>query len=386
MFGRLKIILKEKIAHWQIDKKNTFYDRVIDKKNIFYSEAQTLADLKENLTKRGIDRSKFTGKNLNIFWVSASEKRNCPDFLQALGKFGTIGFLKKEDGSLGQEFSDSEIFNSKVRKRNDKRLLEQVETYIKEHGSLDILIGQMWANYISLDAIKKIKEMGVVVVNVAMNDKDPVHWQRVKDGLMGAVGLGSTVDLTLNTSYEYCIRYKMHNGLCVFWPLASDAEVFKPAKVKDIDVCFVGNNYGIRGKIIDALLKKGVKVEAYGKGFSRGAVSPDKIPLLYGRSKIIVGVGTIGDHKDVYQLKYRDFNATMSGALYITSRHDDLQRIFKEGCEIEYYSDIKELLDKVMRYLEEKDKIIKISNAIYEKSRECHTWEKRIKDMFGYLA
>lgn len=379
----LNAFVKEKISRSQINKMNALYSAAIARKKMTYSHEETVSLFKDSLAKRGIDLNKFAKKDLKIFWVGASESQDYSGFVQALSKYGTLGLFKKADGSYGQHFPIYKTFDAELRKENDRLLLEQVESYIKGNGSLDVLLGQMWANYISPSVLKKIKDMGVVVINIAMDDRLPVHWQRNKAGLMGAVGLASSVDLTLNTCSEYCIRYKMHNGLCVFWPLASDPEVFKPAKVKDIDVCFVGNNYGIRGKIINALLKSGVKVEAYGNGFKNGYVNSEKIALLFGRSKIILGMGTVGHHKDIYTLKLRDFDATMAGALYITHRNPDLLKIFKEDEDIVCYATIEELVNKVNNYLGDKNKRETIMFNALAKAQKYHTWEKRIGDVFA---
>lgn len=382
----LNAFVKEKISRYQINKMNAIYSAAIKRKKLIYSQEETISALKDNLLKRGIDLNKFSDKNLKIFWVGASEAQDYSGFIQALSQYGTLEFFKKADGSYGQHFPLYKTFDDDIRKTNDDLLLSQVEAYIEEHGSLDILLGQMWANYISPEVLKKIKEMGVVVINIAMDDRLPVHWQRNKSGLMGSVGLAYAVDLTLNTCSEYCIRYKMHRGLCMFWPLASDPKVFKPVHVKDIDVCFVGNNYGIRGKIIDALLANGVKVEAYGGGFPKGYVNAEKIALLFGRSKIILGMGTVAHHKDIYTLKLRDFDATMAGAMYITHRNPDLLRLFKEDEDIVCYATIDELVKKVIYYLKNKEKREEIMYNALRKAKKYHTWEKRIGDVFNLLG
>lgn len=378
--------IKERISSRKIERINTFYDAAIARKKLTYSHEETIAQFKDNLAKRNIDVTKFARRDLKIFWVGASKSQDYSGFIQALSKFGTLGFFQKKDGTYGRYSSKGKVLNLPVRKQNDELLLSNVQEYIKKHGSLDILMGQMWANYISPSTLKKIKDMGVVIINIAMDDRLPVHWQRKNGNLLGSVGLASVVDLTLNTCPEYCIRYKMHRGLCVFFPLASNPDIFKPAEVKDIDVCFVGNKYGIREKIVDALLKKGVDIEAYGGGFPKGYVHADKIALLFGRAKIILGMGTVGHHNDIYTLKLRDFDATMAGALYITHRNPDLLKIFKEDEDIVCYETIDELTEKVLHYLNDKDAREKIMNNALDKAKKYHTWEKRIQDVFSYFS
>ena len=100
-----------------------------------------------------------------------------------------------------------------------------------------------------------------------------------KDGYrMGSVGLGSGVDITLTTSPETCKWYFTENMSAIFWPLASDENLFGSSdnSNKDIDILFIGNRYGIRGKLINYLTKRGVNVSCYGDGWENGYVDADQ--------------------------------------------------------------------------------------------------------------
>jgi len=228
--------------------------------------------------------------------------------------------------------------------------------------------------------------MGAVTANVAMDDRLPDMWVKYKGRPMGAVGLGDGLDLTLNSSPECLVRYLIHDYPAIFWPMASDPDVFKPAEVKDIDVSFIGNKYGTRAKIVQKLEASGVKVDAYGGGWANGPVGPDKAADIFGRSKIILGVGTIAYNEDIYTLKLRDFDATMAGALYLTHRNPDLLAIFTEGEEIECYADENEAAEKAVYYLAHPERIEAIGKAAAKKARERHTWDIRIGEALEALG
>ncbi|PLT31790.1 hypothetical protein CUU66_01105 [Peribacillus deserti] len=87
----------------------------------------------------------------------------------------------------------------------------------------------------------------------------------------------------------------------------------------------------------------------------------------------------------MYTLKLRDFDATMSGGLYITHRNPDLANLFKEGYEAEYYLTVEEAAKKIKYYLENPAKTEEIGINAYNKAREKYTWESRLKVVFDFI-
>ncbi len=187
----------------------------------------------------------------------------------------------------------------------------------------------MWANFLSVDALKQIQNMGVVTLNVSMDDRLPELWETYGNTLLGSVGLADGLDLVLTSCPDCCVRYHIHGCPAIFWPMARNPELFKPALKKDIDVCFVGNNYGNRGDMIRKLLANGIQVDAEGAGWPNGYIGPDKIADVFGRSKIILGIGTIAYNREIFTFKVRDFDATMAGALYDSSKSRSAQNIHR---------------------------------------------------------
>ena len=106
---------------------------------------------------------------------------------------------------------------------------------------------------------------------------------------MGAVGLASAVDMTLTTSPEVCNWYKVEAMPSLFWPLASDEKLFFSdcgSTAKDIDILFIGNRYGIRGKLVEFLAKNGISVTCFGNGWPNGYVNAEKNIVLSKRARI----------------------------------------------------------------------------------------------------
>ena len=73
---------------------------------------------------------------------------------------------------------------------------------------------------------------------------------------------------------------------------------------------------------------------------------------VFGKSNIIFGMGYVGYNKNITTLKNRDFDATMSGALYITTRCSSLLNLYDEDSEIVCYNNIRECVEKIQYYLD----------------------------------
>jgi spore maturation protein CgeB len=333
---------------------------------------------------------KFSPKQpgeLNIFWVGASQAQDESGFLQALNKLGQVTKFWNRDDKYGPLYEIPGLNWLQVREVNDAALLEQVRSAHVE-GSIDILIGQMWSHVYSEDALLKVRALGIPVINVAMDDRLPNLWKYKNGHRMGSVGLGSGVDLTLTTSPEACKWYATENMLALFWPLASDENLFaeKNDSDKDIDILFIGNRYGIRGKLVEYLSKRGIFVNCYGSGWPNGYVNAEQNIALSKRAKIILGVGVIGHCSDVYTLKLRDFDAMMTGALYITHRNPDLLKLFKEGEHLECYTSHKELFLKLNYYLKHPEKCSEIGRKGHVLVQNKHSWNYRLSSTFIRLG
>ena len=167
--------------------------------------------------------------------------------------------------------------------------------------------------------------------------------------------------------------------MAVFWPEAAGQDYFYPKipiEDRDIDVLFIGQNYGERGKRVEALLSSGINVKAFGKGWPNGYV--DNIPAYFQRAKIILGSSEVGYCKNLHHIKMRDFEAPMSGACYITRNHSDLSIIYKIGIEIITYSTTNEMVDKIKYLLLNQEHLASVAKAGYLRAINNHTWDDRI--------
>ena len=328
---------------------------------------------------------------LRVFWIGTNQDQDESGFIQALQRLCNVTIFHNIDGNYGiwqgrpAEQNAPSFFD--IRKANDQALLQQIVEAINKDG-IDLLIGQMWASLISKEVLAKVQAMGIPVINISMDDRLPVHWTRKDDVRLGSVGLATSLDMVLTTSPETCLWYGVEGCPALFWPLASDPGVFTPAEgaVRDIDVLFIGNKYGVRGKIVRYLESRGVKVDCYGGGWPNGYVNADQMSALSKRARIILGVGAVGHCQDVYTLKLRDFDAPMSGALYLTHRNPDLCRLYREGEEIECYETPKEAQKKIRFYLDHPEDLARIAKNGHQKALTRDTWDQRLLTTFEQLG
>ncbi len=155
---------------------------------------------------------------------------------------------------------------------------------------------------------------------------------------------------------------------------------------KEHEVVFVGMNYGIRSDIIAAIEKAGIKTTCYGDGWPNGRIDLQDIPGLFAGSRIVLGIGTIGNCSDFYALKMRDFDGPMSGSLYVTHDNPDLYDFFEVGKEIVTFRSRKDLAEKLGYYLKHVDEAEEIAIAGRRRAEREHTWELRFDKLLRFCG
>jgi len=352
------------------------------------------ASIQEFRRRHGVYRHDFVSRvpgKLRVFWIGTNQDQDESGFIQALQRLCSVTIFYNIEGKYGIWPGNPAAQNAptfaEIRWANDQALLQQIAQAINKDG-IDLLIGQMWASLISKEALAKVQAMGIPVINISMDDRLPVHWTRRDDIRLGSVGLAPSLDMVLTTSAETCMWYGVEGCPALFWPLASDPGVFTPAEgaVRDIDVLFIGNKYGVRGQIVRYLERRGVKVDCYGGGWPNGYVNAEQMAALSKRARIILGVGAVGHCQDAYTLKLRDFDAPMSGAMYLTHRNPDLCRLYSEGEEIECYETPEEALKKIRFYLDHPENLARVAKNGHQKALTRDTWDQRLLTTFEQLG
>ena len=360
-----------------------YYKKMAAQEGISYCEDDIRDQVSILLAKRNIHLKPVPKRQLKILYVGTDIGQDFGGIIQGLQKFGEVVLFECEPGRYGQH--PVTVTNNKA-KNNGKQLIKMLQDAQKK-APIHIVIGQMWASTMDPNALQKVRELGIPVVNIAMDDRHAFRGKRINGNWSGTAELIGSIDLACTAAKECCIWYQVEGCPSIYFPEASNPELFNPlAGSKRYDVCFVGANYGIRSKIVKVIEKKGVDVICYGNGWPNGRIDVERIPELFSRSRIVLGVGTIGHCTDFYALKMRDFDGPMSNSLYITHDNPDLYDLFEIGKEIVTYRTPEECADKVSYYLNYSNECETIAEAGHKRAVKEHSWEKRFEKMFKIIG
>lgn len=349
-------------------------------------EDKILDKVKIKISKQIISKSRY-----HVLWIGTDESQDKSGFNQALEKLFEVSYFYNSKGNYGINTINKKGKNisycNDVADDNGLTLAKLFDE-INCVNKIDFVFGQMMSNYISKEWLKTIYEKNIPIFNISMDDKLPINWSIKQNRQMGALGLTDYVDLTLTTSPEVCDWYRSHDKKAIFMPLGSNYDLYHDSvnDEKLIDVLFIGNNYGIRGELISFLEKNGIAVSAWGNGFDNGYADFNKSVELMRKSKIIIGFSTLGYCRNKFTLKLRDFDATMSGALYLTQKNKLLSTLFIENEEIVFYENLNDCLLKIKYFLSHDFERKEISLKGHQKSRENFDWEKILNNFFNRIG
>jgi len=115
------------------------------------------------------------------------------------------------------------------------------------------------------------------------------------------------------------------------------------------DICFIGNAYMGRKKIIKNLQDLGFSIQCFGKGW-KDAVANKDLPRTINNSKINLNFSKSRGNKP--QTKARVFEITGSGGFCLTEYSNEVKNLFKENHEIVIFKNLNELIYKIKYYLQ----------------------------------
>jgi hypothetical protein len=322
-----------------------------------------------------------------VLYVGADWDQDSAGLLQGLRQVADVFLFEGEPGRYGQLSSRERKDILSLRGRNGAALVDQFDL-LSTARKVDLVVGQMWAFTMEPSALGAIRRRGARVVNIAMDDRHAFRGWTLENGEhAGTCGLAGVLDLACTAAPECVAWYEKEGCRAMFLPEASDSTLFQPLETnKEIEVVFVGANYGIRQEMVTSLRRIDIAVEAFGNGWPNGRLSTDDMPRIFSSSKIVLGCGTVGHCKDFYALKLRDFDGPMSGSLYITHDNPDLRGMYDIGREIVTFNSTSEMRDKVAYYLSHDAEREKTAAAGRTRAVNAHTWAQRFRDMLAKIS
>ena len=190
---------------------------------------------------------------------------------------------------------------------------------------------------------------------------------------------------SITTDKEAVAKYKSHNLNVIKSQWAANHKYYTPVSPnKKYDVTFVGQKYGVRGEILEYLIKNHIPIETFGRGW--GNYLPfEEVVSIFSNSKINLNISASSSDQKIKQIKGRIFEVPMCGGFLLTDYVNGLENYFDIGKEIVCYEDKQDLICKIKYYLKNEKEREKIAKSGYYASLERNTWHNRFRDIFKKL-
>lgn len=301
----------------------------------------------------------------------------------------------------------------------NKKLLE---TVYREKP--DLCFFYLFAEEIKKETIKEITEKGNTITYNWFAD-DNWRFDSFSKYFAPCFHFVSTTDLKAipkyqKIGYQNVIKTQYACNHFLYKPVSENSNSL--TKDYEFDVSFVGQPYGSRRKIIEAVNRSGVaKVESFGHGWPNGRVSQEKMIRIFEKSKInlnftstsigwtLKGLAHLFLKRKVKwilpqnpmdiianikmfitskggQIKGRNFEVPGCGGFLLTGTPDNLEDYYELGKEVAVFKNTDDLINKIKYYLSNPEEMEKIRIAGYEKTLREHTYEKRFNDIFKKMG
>jgi hypothetical protein len=325
------------------------------------------------------------------------------------------------------------------RPRHSEALLEEFRAAHRERP-IDLFLSLFSSSQIEPAALREIRGLGVPCVNFFC---DNLHAFNVVEEIAAEFTLNWVAER------RACDIYRRRGLPYIYLPMAACPTYHRPVPVasEDIDVSFCGSFQNARVELFGEALDRGLEVEVFGPQTDRFA--PDRVPWLrrtltaakshagnllrrgvayelhalrmeaalrrhgnypqrllhqplpddevirlYARSKVTLGVnriwlpGTLGLRRTPWYSypRLRDFEATMSGACYLTEYAEEHDDLFEIGEEIEVYRDSAELVDKAKRLLADPERRRQLRDKARRAALARHSWRHRLEKIFQAIG
>lgn len=265
---------------------------------------------------------------------------------------------------------------------------DAVMTFRAAHGRKHVDVVFAYGSYFDFepDTFRAMSAAGVPVVDLCLDDKHiflpkNLPWPNGQRPLIGSV------DVHLTNSAEVMRWYMAEGAPAYFMPQGVNPNIFRPLNVeKTMDVCFIGQRYGMRGRLIDALSAAGVNVVCFGAGWGTRSISDDEKVELYNRARINLGIGGTGVSERMTCIKGRDFEVPAAGGLYLTTYDPELSFLFDIGKEILCYLNEIDCVEIVRYFLERPEEAQAIADAGRARCLRDHTYKVRFQGLFEWMG
>jgi len=273
-----------------------------------------------------------------------------------------------------------------VRARMNEALVDRVRTWVKDDKT-DVIFTYLTGALITTETAAALHSLAIPMVNLSLNDKEYFVGRIVDGQAMGLRDICRSFHLSWTSTEDALIKYRVEGGTPIYLPEGANPDIHRPCDVERIyDVTFVGQRYGNRPAVIETVRRAGIDIRAFGPGWPAGPLPMEDMVRLYSQSRVSLGFGGVASHKDTFCLKGRDFEIPMSGGLYLTEHHPELEKAYRLGEEIVTYKKMDDLIDTIRHLLAHPDEAERIRRAGHARALADHTWEMRFETVFHLLG
>ncbi len=240
------------------------------------------------------------------------------------------------------------------------------------------------------EVLERIKEeLGIPTVNISLDDKN--WWDEIERGdpTGGLKHVVPRFDLGWTSARAVLSWYTAEGGQGVFLPEGVNTDWFRPLEEvpQDVEVGFVGSNFGYRSELVEQLRRAGVRLVVHGPRWPEGTLTDEEMLRFFNRSRINLGLGDMHYSRILTNLKGRDFEVPATGrGVYLTAFNSDLAECFGVGRELLCYRGFDEMLELIRYYLRRPEECAEIARRARERCVREHQWRHRIETLLGWLG
>jgi len=325
-------------------------------------------------------------KNLNINEVEKLLKKKKIIFALRSGETKKYGAYVRWYLPLKKLFGQVILFDPR-KKRFDYGLEAMKKMFlnivIKEKPDyIFAIVG--WQGEFDIDYLEKINEISPKTKIITFYGDDDIFFTSTRYYILFA-------DYSLIAQPHYFKLYKKDGVKKVFLTVGLNTDYLKPINVdKKYDVTFVGTVSPSRIEIIRFLIKNGINVKIWGKGwyysefkdfYGRPPLScSDDILKIRGQSKINLAF-TKNRYGELH-FKGRIFENAACKAFQLTEYFPEYLNYFKNNEELIMFKDNKDLLEKIKYYLKHDEEREKIAECAYKKMIKNYDMTAEFKQFF----
>jgi len=273
-----------------------------------------------------------------------------------------------------------------IRARMNEALVDRVRMWV-EQDETDVIFTYLTGALVTTETAAALHSLAIPMVNLSLNDKEYFVGRIVDGQAMGLRDICRYFHLSWTSTEDALVKYRVEGGTPIYMPEGANPDIHRPCDVEKIyDVIFVGQCYGNRPEVIEAVRRAGIDIRAFGPGWPAGPLATEDMVTLYSQSRVSLGFGGVASHRDTFCLKGRDFEIPMSGGLYLTEYHPELETVYRIGEEIVTYKGTDDLIDTIRHLLAHPDEADRIRRAGRARALADHTWEMRFERVFRLLG